>query len=440
MKNLAVLLALFMTSVIRADEKVFDLDKGERKGLDFDAQRRLRLARSDKGYGEQGEFLSQPLDLGQEMKVRLDWLEQWTAPQKWAKHPKNPIYGPKQSGPWDGWTNGVSIIKTADGKTYRMYYAGRKGAGIGFAEASVEDPTNWKEHPNSPVLRPRKDNWEGDMLNQPRVVKVTDSHWRMYYTGWGVKGPGTSWGMGLAESFDAGLTWKRYQDDMILQRGPPDAPDGGGACVPMVVRVGKEWMMWYTAALATPGKQNIHQCLATSPDGIRWTTYAKNPVLTDDFAKGGKRVILSRSYVRHDDGVFRMWYSYAKPDYRICYAESLDGKIWEKSPIEPVLGPSPKKAWDDAMVEYPEVDIVTGRFRLWFCGNGFGSVGYAEGVTETALKLSYRTKARGDEAWSEWMPLTHGKAVSTRQVQVRALFQSQNAALSPALNWIKVER
>ena len=88
-------------------------------------------------------------------------------------------------------TNGVSIVPTADGKTYRMYYAGKEGEGIGFAEASIDDPLTWREHPASPVLIPRTDNWEGNRINQPRVVAVTDSHWRMYYTGWGFVGPGS---------------------------------------------------------------------------------------------------------------------------------------------------------------------------------------------------------------------------------------------------------
>jgi predicted GH43/DUF377 family glycosyl hydrolase len=436
-----------------------DLTKGERNNLAFDDRQRLRLERTDKGFLPKGEFLSEPIDLKAEnTQVRVDWLEQWTAPQKWKKHPGNPIYGPDKSGPWDTWTNGVSIVKTADGKTYRMFYAGRKGAGIGFAEASVDDPLTWKEHPNSPVLRPREDNWEGNMLNQPRVVKVTDTHWRMYYTGWGVKGPGTTWGMGLAESFDAGLTWKRYQDDMILHRGLPSSFDGGGACVPMVLPINpspradplfpsplagegrvRGWLMWYTAALVTPGKQNIHLCLATSPDGINWKRYDKNPVLTDDFSRGDKRVVISRCFVRHDDGVFRMWYSFAKPNYRICYAESLDGKDWEKSPIEPVLGPSPAKAWDDQMVEYPEVDIYKNTFRLWFCGNGFGSVGYAEGIPETSLTLSLRSRPDPKAPWSDWSPLTRRQPLPTaRQLQIRAILHSENPSLSPALNQVSL--
>ena len=41
-----------------------------------------------------------------------------------------------------------------------------------------------------------------------------------------------------------------------------------------------------------------------------------------------------------------MWYSHAKPTYRIRYAESLDGIYWERSPIQFALEPSSKPAWN----------------------------------------------------------------------------------------------
>lgn len=415
------------------------LEKGERTNLEFDSQKRLRLKHQEGGYTKTGEFLSEPIDLGAARTVQLDWIEQWTAPQLWKRHPGNPIYGPGKSGAWDNWTNGVSIVKTDGDRKYRMYYAGKGPAGIGFAEAIVADPITWKEHPSSPVIKPRADNWEGNRINQPRVVKVTETHWRMYYTGWGYKGSSTSWGMGVAESFDAGITWKRYQDETILSRGDMDSPDGGGACVPMVLKVGDKWMMWYTAAMATPGKQNIHLCLATSADGLKWNKYEKNPVLTDDFTAGGNRVVISRCFVRHDQGVFRMWYSFAKPQYRICYAESLNGIDWERSPVEPVLGPSPVKAWDDQMVEYPEVDIIDGKFRLWFCGNGFGSVGFAEGIPECFLDLAVRS--RGDEAnaWSDWELVARNERKKVaRYIQARVHWQTANPKLSPTLNRLTI--
>ena len=155
----------------------------------------------------------------------IHWREHWTVPQHWQKHPDNPIYGPHKSGDWDNWTNGVSIIPHPDGERYRMFYCGHTGSGIGVAEARIDAPWDWVELPGCPVFVARKDNWEGNRINQPRVVVVSENHWRMYYTGWGFDGPGTRWAMGVAESHDAGLTWERHTEDPILER--MSLPEGG---------------------------------------------------------------------------------------------------------------------------------------------------------------------------------------------------------------------
>jgi predicted GH43/DUF377 family glycosyl hydrolase len=416
-----------------------DLRRGAHRGVQLDDQYRLRLQRGDEGHVSQGEYTSEPVDLRGAGVVKLQWTEQWTAPQRWEKHPENPIYGPGKSGAWDQWTNGVAVVRNPDAKTYKMFYAGRNGAGIGFAEATIDNPLVWKEHPTSPVLKPRTDNWEGNSLNQPRVVKLTDQHWRMYYTGWGFKGAenSSSWAFGLAESFDAGLTWTRYDDGPLMNRGSPGEADDGGVFVPEVRRIGDKWMMWYTAMKVNPPKQSIHICLATSDDGVHWTKYAHNPVLTDDFDSGPVRNVTSRCYVRHQDGVFQMWYSHARPAYRIRYAESLDGIRWERSPIELALDVGPAGAWDDQMVEYPEVDLVDGQWRMWFCGNGYGKVGFAQGVVETTVKLLFRSGPTPvpDASWSGWQPVVRRADLKTsRYAQIKADLRSLNPQLSPALS------
>ncbi len=421
---------------------VVDFKDGTRQGVQVDAQGRLRLAALS-AAGARGTYRSPVQDAGRAGAVMVDWLAQWTTPQRWVKHAHNPIYGPDQTGPWDHWCNGVSIVRNPDGETLKMYYAGRQGAGVGFAEGRLDAPTEWTEHPASPVLRPRTDNWEGNMLNQPRVVKVSTTHWRMYYTGWGLKDArGTPWAMGIAESHDTGVTWERLMDEPFMERGPEGAPDDGGACVPMVIRVGGLWYMWYTAMTVIPDRQSIHLCLATSKDGIHWDKHPGNPVLTDDFTQGPGRNVTSRCFVRHVDGLFQMWYSHARPDYRIRYAESLDGIHWERSPLQLALDASPAPAWDDQMVEYPEVDVVDGQWRLWFCGNGFGSVGFATGVPESTVQLSLRhgPSPTPGTGWSDWIVLERGQPPPVqRYVQVQAALESQSADYGPVLTRLAVQ-
>lgn len=430
---------------VAAKRTTIELKSGTLDGLTFDDRLRLRLIKTGDVYGKRGEFVSAVADTGGMGDVTLEWLEQWTAPQKWTKSEKNPIFGPKQTGPWDGWTNGVAILRNPDDKSYKMFYSGQ--GGIGFAEASIDDPLTWKEHPSSPVLKPNGNYWEGNKINQPRVVKVTDIHWRMYYTGWGEKVEyGVPWAMGLAESFDAGLTWKRHGDgEPIMERGPKGSYDDGAVFVPDVRRIGDRWMMWYCALKVIPGKQSIHLCAATSDDGIHWTKCDEaNPVITHDFQVGHMRNVASRCHVRIDDGVFRMWYTHGNPGYRIRYAESLDGLHFERSPIPVVLGPSDDAtAWDSQITCYPTLDLVGNEWRMWFCGNGYGSVGFAKGTVETGVNLSLRSgnSPQPDAAWSKWTSVKRGQSQPAgRYVQLKAELWSENPVLSPALNKLELVR
>ena len=89
------------------------------------------------------------------------------------------------------------------------------------------------------------------------------------------------------------------------------------------------------------------------------------------------------------------------------------------------------------MVEYPEVQIVGGVFRLWFCGNGYGTVGYAEGLKELSVNLFARSgdTPTPDAAWSDWLPVMRDQPLSARRyVQVRAELSSSIDGVSPALN------
>jgi predicted GH43/DUF377 family glycosyl hydrolase len=413
-----------------------DLRQGQCQGLEFDARNRLRLA----APGGSGAFVSAVTDLGAAGLTRIDWLAQWTAPQRWTKHAGNPIFGPRQTGGWDNWCNGVAVLRNPDGKSYKMFHAGLDGAGIGFAEASLADPLTWVENPASPILKPRADNWEGNRINQPRVVKVTETHWRMFYTGWGFGGAG-HWAMGCADSLDAGLTWKRIAEEPVLPPGQPGEPDDGGAFVPEVLRLGDRWLMWYSALKLNGSRQNIHLCLATSHDGLAWVKHPANPVLTDDFSQGPDRNVISRCCVRYEHGVFQMWYSHAKPDYRIRYAESLDGVSWEPSPVLYALDISPAPAWDDQMVEYPTVDVVDGQWRLWFCGNGYGSVGFAAGLVEAKVTVAVRSGPTPgvDAQWTAWQPVSRDMALpSSRYLQVQVRLTSPATQVSPTLNRLTV--
>lgn len=437
MQRRTFLAAGFAASMGAAPQRQMRLDAGTHHGVALvdcaDGSKQLRLSSN----GVQGQYLSEVLPASGAVQIR--WTPQWVTPQRYRKSPKNPVFGPEQSGEWDNWTNGVGILRSADGQRYQMYYADQKN-GIGFATASIAEPTVWREHPSSPVIRPKGEpHWEGNRLNQPRMAKVTATHWRMYYSGWGQD----LWRMGLAESFDGGVTWKRYSDDPILPLGAPGSADSGAACVPMVLFHEGKWHMWYTGSAERA--KGIHIFYATSADGLRWEKYSGNPVLPALKGVPLETSVISRPCVRAENGIFKMWYSMRGTAYRIGYAESADGIRWERSPVNPILDVSPA-GWDSNMVEYPEIDVVDGVYRMWYCGNGFGTVGYSEGVPETALEIRTRSGPTPDpgSGWSQWSKPYDNPAGQrslspvNKHIQVQAVLKSSNPRLSPSLRSMEI--
>ncbi|MEO7653748.1 MAG: hypothetical protein ABIZ80_25100, partial [Bryobacteraceae bacterium] len=127
----------FTVTANAASRRELKLEAGSHNGVALvdcaDGSRQLRLSSSGSGFPAQGEFLSEVIPYTGSVQIR--WMPQWITPQRYRKSPKNPVYGPDQSGEWDTWTNGVGILRSSDGKRYQMYYADHIN-GIGFATAS----------------------------------------------------------------------------------------------------------------------------------------------------------------------------------------------------------------------------------------------------------------------------------------------------------------
>ena len=295
-----------------------------------------------------------------------------------------------------------------------MYY-GARPSGIGFAETTLDRLHDWKRH-GKPILTAGQGNaFDANGVNAPKVLPITDTHWHMYYVGYHPNA--TSNGapvhqIGLAESDDAGLTWRQYPDP-IIPRGE-SADDVFSTSSASVLRVGEQWYLWYTAIAQVPYLASI--CLATSSDGGHtWTKYDRNPVLRFNPYLQAESFVLAKPHMLYEDGLFKMWYS-AKGfgegtslgDYRVCYAESIDGMTWERFPGNPVLRPT-DSGWDSTMVEYAEVAHIDDKYHMWYCGDGYGQIGYAQGEHASRVEVCIRSgrTAKPDATWSDWsQPLT----------------------------------
>ena len=233
-------------------------------------------------------------------------------PEAVLPHQARPVWDQKPTAPF--------VMRVGD--RLRMYYDGRlrraNEVRIGFAEAPVDDPLAWTKHERNPVFDVSEPGgFDSQWVSYPWVVPITDTHWHMYYAGFGGEyrreGTEKTWRTGLAESDDAGLTWRRSGSGPIFEHGVPGSPHEGSSGSCAVLKVGDEYWMYYTAIADREEYERglrITIALAVSTDGGHtFTPHEAGAVVAPDRDNPIETYVTSKPTVRLRDGVFRMWYS-----------------------------------------------------------------------------------------------------------------------------------
>lgn len=163
----------------------------------------------------------------------------------------------------------------------------------------------------------------------PSAASFPADNYGMLYNG--QTGTGTV-KIGLAQSFDGGVTWSRYASNPVLTVGAGGTWDDVQVHAPSVVWDGTQWVMYaggYDGANYRIGRW-------TSADLITWTPYGSNPVL--DLGAGGDfdDAGLLAPKVYFDSTAtpkWKMWYVAVKSGGKVTtgYAYSSNGTSWTKA-------------------------------------------------------------------------------------------------------------
>ena len=160
------------------------------------------------------------------------------------------------------------------------------------AESRTDEPNRWQPLGGA-LIGPQPDttyNFHGPSF--PFLIRVTDSHWLLYFCAWGEgkdgKLPNTT---GVAISDDGGGSWRYHEEHPIV--GPDRPYDAEGSGSVWVLREGDRFRMYYTAI----GRYS------PKPDGVK------------------------------------TGYGDTIPEIGIAYAESRDGLHWEKPLDRLVVAP-----------------------------------------------------------------------------------------------------
>ncbi|MCA6364577.1 MAG: T9SS type A sorting domain-containing protein [Bacteroidetes bacterium] len=227
-------------------------------------------------------------------------------------------------------------------------------------------------------------NWDGVATADACALLVNDT-FKLWYSGAGWLSPGDTVvhvRIGYAWSLD-GISWNEFAANPVLDRSSSNvnAPDHWGVETANVIYdtaapPAERYRMWYA------GKQNDTSlsagnykiCYATSPNGINWTKYAGNPVLTAGTASDWNNLLISNVSVLRDGDTLKLWF--ASPDGypnnqptdgkgNIGYATSTDGINWTKYP-NPVLVAGAGYSPDSAAVAEPSVLKIGNQYYMWY--------------------------------------------------------------------------
>jgi len=261
---------------------------------------------------------------------------------------------PESMGDWDGLSVGAPTVISSTGK-YRMWYQGRGlsffgyGSSLGYAESP--DGVTWEKYAGNPVLEPGESGeWDSAYRGQVAVLEEGGTY-KMWYSGGTFSPP---WQVGYATSTD-GLEWEIYSHNPVMEAGAPGSWDEWEADGPTVLKDGAVYKMWYYGCTADYSECSIGY--ATSSDGVNWTKHAGNPVL-EATPGGWDESGLSFPRVIKNGATYEMWYH---SDGKIGHATSPDGIVWTKYAANPVLS----EGWDSAGVGLSTILLDDDTYNLW---------------------------------------------------------------------------
>ena len=306
----------------------------------------------------------------------------------WQK--KNRVFGPEGAPAWRSAHSGMVSVVPLAGGLHRVFVTGKDGEDrfqIGWLDLD-ESFSVVRENPGNPVLQAgRTGCFDCNGVCMPTVIRVSGKLLYMYYVGWGLSSPGLFVNQcGLAISNDNGDTWQRWSEAPLPLLDNRD-PVGVGT-VFVLRETNGIWRMWYTTFREWrempdgSWRHYYHIKYAESDDGIHWRKPEDNIAI--DFADQDEYAV-ARPMVIKEHGLYRMWFCRRSvgSTYRIGYAESEDGSLWQRRPcgVEPS-----ESGWDSEMVEYAYIVKRGKEYIMFYNGNGFGATGTGIAVAATDEK------------------------------------------------------
>lgn len=301
---------------------------------------------------------------------------------KWKK--MGIVYCPDGSIPWARTHAMVPTPLQLDNGLLRLFVAFLDDEGIGrvgYVDIAAENALEVVDVSCSPVLDIGNPGSFDDNGVLPACAVDCGDEQRLYYIGFQI-GVNVRYFMfsGLAVSGDQGLTFIRHSRVPVLDRSDEDL---FARTAPFVIHDGI-WKMWYVGGdrwSDVKGKSlPVYRIkYIESQDGLTWP---KSGMVCFDFADEDEHGF-GRPFIIQEDGLYKMFYSIRRRSagYRLGYAESFDGKCWQRKDDEIGIDVS-DEGWDSQAICYSSIARVRERTYMFYNGNNFGECGFGAAVIE----------------------------------------------------------
>ena len=193
------------------------------------------------------------------------------------------------------------------------------------------------------VLGPGPSQWDSAQVFRPWVI-FDGTSFKMWYVG---EDSNQADRIGMATSND-GMSWTKYSGNPVLDLGTAGGWDGDSISDACVIFENGQYKMWYTGQQygATSADDVYEIGYATSSDGIHWTKYASNPVLTPGSLGSWDDKRVWRPSVISTGSSYVMYYRGAalEGQAKAGVATSSDGMHWTKTTV--LTMPPGSSGWD----------------------------------------------------------------------------------------------
>ncbi|MHB1116410.1 glycoside hydrolase family protein [Sideroxydans sp.] len=296
------------------------------------------------------------------------------------------IYSVDERLPWARTHAQIPTVDVLDEGQLRVLFSSRDESNrslIAKMEVDAQNPANILAIQAEPILPLGQPGTFDDCGMMPSAIVGWRGLKYLYYIGWNVRNTVPYHNsVGLAVSEDGGQSYRRMFDGPVMDRTAEEPYFCATTCIRIENGIWRNWYLSCTGWEMLDGRMEprYHLKYAESNDGIHWRRDGRVAIDYASPAEGG----IVRASVRKDGSLYRMWYSYRshadyrsarENSYRIGYAESADGLVWQR--MDDLVGIEPSAAgWDSFMLAYPEVVDVGARRYMFYNGNGFGQTGF----------------------------------------------------------------